>query len=204
MHPNHPPNLVFLLEDRSMRVFLESFLPRILSHDFSYTLIHHEGKTDLIQSIPRKLRAWNTPGTYFIVLIDQDSRDCLELKQMLKELCQEAGRPETLIRIACRELESWFLADLQAVETNFQRHGLARLQNQRKYRNPDFLGSPSQELSKLLPGYGKVVGAQQLGAILQIENERSSSFLNFVRGLETFVLFIQHTHFLDSSGSVPD
>lgn len=42
--------LVFLLEERSMAVFLEGLLPRILPEDVVFTLVPHEGKTDCERS----------------------------------------------------------------------------------------------------------------------------------------------------------
>ena len=68
---------------------------------------------------------------------DQNSEDCLKLKQRLKNLCQQAGQPDVLIRIVCHELESWFLGDLAAVEPAFQLKGLAKQQDRQKYRDQD-------------------------------------------------------------------
>lgn len=53
--------LVFLLEERSMKILLETFLPRFFP-DISFLCVAHEGKQDLEKSIPRKLRAWCEPG----------------------------------------------------------------------------------------------------------------------------------------------
>ena len=38
--------LVFLLEEKSMKVFLDNLLPRILPPNVSFFTIAHEGKTD--------------------------------------------------------------------------------------------------------------------------------------------------------------
>jgi hypothetical protein len=176
-------NLVFLLEEPSMKVFLEGLLPRLLPADIPFTLIPHEGKSDLEKSLPRKLRAWRTPDTRFVVVRDQDSGDCRAIKARLQALCTEAGRPETLVRIACRELEAWFIADLATVGLAFQRPSLAALQDKEKYRTPDRLGSPSRELEQLVPGYGKVSGGRALGPVLDLDNARSPSFRHFVSGI---------------------
>ena len=45
----------------------------------------------------------------------------------------------SLIRIACRELESFYLADLQAVEQALGLSGIASQQQTRRYREPDRL-----------------------------------------------------------------
>ena len=58
--------LVFLLEEESMKALLEILLPQILPPEVCFLCIPHEGKQDLEKSIPRKLRAWQTPGTSLI------------------------------------------------------------------------------------------------------------------------------------------
>lgn len=50
------------------------------------------------------------------MLRDKDSGDCVETKNRLAGICRDAGKPNALIRIACHELESWYLGDLSAVE----------------------------------------------------------------------------------------
>ena len=82
--------LIFLLEEPSMKYFLNELLPRILPENVAFQLIPHHGKRDLEKSIPKKLRGWNEPGDIrFVILHDQDNKDCIELKQSLLELCKE-------------------------------------------------------------------------------------------------------------------
>lgn len=50
---------VFLLEEKSMKVFLDILLPKILSPDIGFCTIPHEGKSDLRKLLSIKLRAWN-------------------------------------------------------------------------------------------------------------------------------------------------
>ncbi len=173
--------LVFLLEERSMREALEGLLPRILPDDVHVILVPHEGKSDLERSIPRKLRGWRTPDTWFVVMRDQDSGDCVAVKERLQRLCSEGGREDVLVRVVCRELESWFLGDLAAVEEALG-ESVARLQEKGKYRAPDELGSPSRELAAIVPGYSKIRGARAIGRVLDPERNRSTSFGVLVAG----------------------
>lgn len=152
--------IVFLVEELSMKEFLKVILPKVLPDNISYTIIHHEGKQDLEKSIPKKLRAFRQPGIQFVVLIDQDSNDCLLLKSRLLELCQESGRDNCLVRIVCHELESWFLGDLEAVGQAYNLNALARRQRETKFRQPDRLSNPAQVLKLLVPDYQKVSGAR--------------------------------------------
>ena len=87
--------LVFLLEEPSMKYLLDELLPRILPENVEFQTIPHKGKQALERSIPRKLRGWTEPGDVrFVILHDQDTKDCVKLKQDLMALC--AGRANYL------------------------------------------------------------------------------------------------------------
>lgn len=179
--------LVFLLEEASMAEVLKSLLPKLLP-GVECQLLPHEGKSDLDKSIPRKLRAYKSPGVRFVVVRDRDSADCVILKKKLVTLCSDAGRSDTLIRIPCPELESWFLGDLHAVELGCGRSGLLKLQDKKKYRDPDALGNASEEIKRLVPGYQKIGCARAIAPHFSIENNRSESFKIFVSGVRKIAL----------------
>jgi len=167
-----------------MQEVLDIILPKILPPNTQFLCIPHEGKHDLARSIPRKLRAWQMPDVQFVVVHDQDSMDCLTLKAQLRALCREGGRPDTLVRIVCRDLESWFLGDLHAVEKAFQVPGLARKQKNRKFRQPDELNNATQELKRLVKRYQKRSGARRIAPYLDLEGgNRSRSFGVFLNSL---------------------
>lgn len=63
-----PVTLVFLLEERFMKAFIEGLLPRVLPLHLGFVLIPHEGKRDLEVSIPRKLKAWRDPHARFVIV----------------------------------------------------------------------------------------------------------------------------------------
>lgn len=119
----------------------------------------------------------------FVVVHDQDNWDCHELKGHLQGLCKEGGREDTLVRIACRELESWFLGDLSAVGSGMGVKNLELRQEGRRYRDPDRLGNPEEELRKLVKSYEQIAGARAIGPHLTPERNRSKSFQVFVSGL---------------------
>lgn len=175
--------LVFLLEEPSAKAMLESLLPRMLTDDISVRCIPFEGKQDLEIQLTRKIRAYQNPEARFIVLRDLDSHpDCLAVKNKLLALCAESGKAaQCIVRIACKELETFYLADLQAVEQALQVRGLVTQQQNRKFRTPDNLGSPSVELKKITKQvYEKVAGSREIGKHLDLNNERSPSFRNLV------------------------
>lgn len=174
--------IVFLLEEPSAAKFLEAYVPR-WRPDLEFLCIPHEGKSDLEKSIPRKIRAWQDPEARFVILRDNDGADCTVIKERLKSLVGDER--STLIRIACQELEAWYLGDLSAVGTAYQNQSLAGLQGKSKFREPDRLVSPSTELGKLVP-YRKLRGSALLGENLGLDlaSNRSSSFRVFFEGLK--------------------
>lgn len=181
--------LVFFLEEPSAREMLQGVVPRLVPETVSVRYIPFEGKQDMSRQLERKLRGWLAPDTCFIVLRDQDSGDCMQVKQELAQLCCHAGRPDTLVRIACHEIESFYLGDLHAVELALQLHGVAGRQGGRKYRDPDRLNNASQELARLTGGrYQKIGGSRAIGPHLGLGGGNCShSFNVFISGIRTVV-----------------
>lgn len=181
--------LVFLLEEPSAQDALEGFLPSILPDTTAVRYLVFEGKQDLEKRMTRTLRAWQQTDARFVILRDQDSGDCTVIKEGLLAHCREAGRGDrAIVRIACRELESWFVGDWTAVGQAFGLPKLSSLERKAIYRNPDRLGSPVTELRKVIPTYQKRDGARRIGLHLNVESNRSHSFIAFakaVRGLAT-------------------
>jgi hypothetical protein len=174
--------LVFLLEEPSMKHLLQSLLPRLIP-DVDFLCIPHEGKTDLERSIPRKLLAWNEPGTRFVIVRDNDNGDCHRLKARLRALCVQGGHPEALIRLPCQELEAWYLGDLNALADAYACPRLAQLTGKAKYRNPDTISKPAAEIEKLIPEFQKQTAARRMGARLSWDGNDSQSFQVFLAGV---------------------
>lgn len=180
--------LVFLLEEPSAKAMIEGILPKIiLEANINVRYIIFEGKQDLEKQITRKLQGYNNPNATFIILRDQDSGDCQVIKTKLQQKCKDANRFQVIIRIACRELESWYLADLEAVEKAFNKTNLSRLQNKNKFRNPDNLESPSKELKSLVPEYQKINGSRMIAPYLNLDNTRSLSFYHFISAIKKVI-----------------
>lgn len=178
--------LVLLLEEPSAREMLKGLLPRILPGDVKPRYIVFEGKQDLDKQLVRRLRGWKMPDSRFVVLRDQDAGDCRVIKKSLAEKCHQAGRSDAVVRIACRELEAWYLGDLAAVETALGISGVSKHQNKARYRNPDSVVNPSSELIRLTRNaYQKVAGSRAIGPELVIDNNPSRSFRNFVAAIQS-------------------
>lgn len=180
--------LVFMLEEPSAQDALQGFLPSLLPAEIQVVYMVFEGKQDLEKRIVRRMRAWLKPDTLFVVLRDQDNGDCQKIKHGLAEKCREAGRPDALVRIACRELETWFVGDWAAVAQGFSLPNVANWNEKAIYREPDRLVSPVIELRKAIPTYQKRDGARRIGAHLDLQRNRSSSFNAFVEGVRKLAM----------------
>ena len=181
--------IVFLLEELSMKVLLEGLLPRLFPA-LRFLCVTHEGKQDLEKSIPLKLKAWREPGVRFVVVRDNDVGDCRALKARLSRLCSDAGRPETLVRLACQELEAWYFGDLEATAAAFECPALPGIAAKERYREPDAIQRPSAALAELVPEFQKVSGARLMGECLSGENH-SPSYNAFIEGVRRIAVVLQ-------------
>jgi len=180
--------IVFFLEEPSAREMLNGLLPRMLPSDIHVRYLIFQGKQDLEKNLARRLRGWLNPDSKFVVMRDQDAGDCRQVKRKLATLCNDAGKESVLIRIACHELESFYLGDLAAVERGLGPRRLSSKQNNAKYRNPDRLANPSEELKKLtVGGYQKISGSRAIGKHLSVERNFSTSFNMLVSGIQKLV-----------------
>jgi hypothetical protein len=178
--------VAFFLEEPSSRIFLEELIKanfKINPAEVNIRYSVYEGKQDLEKNLEKRIRGWNVPDTTFIVLRDQDSEACEDIKRRLVEKCKTTGKPEIIIRIACHELESFFLGDLSALERALNIANISRQQNTRKYREPDNLEKPSHEITILLSrrskrkkSYLKIEGARKITPLLDPARNASHSF----------------------------
>lgn len=179
--------LVFLLEEPSAAEMLKVILPQILPDDISPQYIAFSGKSDLENNMERKIRCWCQPDSCFVVMRDQDSGDCRQIKAQLVQKCANTGKQGVLVRIACHELESFYLGDLAAVE---QAYGI-RLPSQRtrKYRTPDALANAADELKKITKQeYQKVDGSRRIAEHLKLDGSNcSTSFNVLISGIKRLV-----------------
>jgi len=179
--------LVFLLEEPSMKLLLASLLPRLFPgwvERTHFLLVPHEGKSDLDRSLPIKLRAWQTPGDRFVILRDNDNANCVDLKARFIKLCGECGRPDTLVRLVCQELESWYLGDLAALAQAYGDPKINSPAHRKRFSDPDSWQKPSVEVARLAPAFQKGSGARSMGSALRLGDNQSTSFRMFVSGLE--------------------
>ncbi len=178
--------IVFMLEEPSAKSMLQVIVPKLIPEHLQVQYVSFDGKTNLEKELERKLRWWLEPDTCFIIMRDQDLEDCRVLKDRLLKIVEKSGKVNvSVIRIACHELETFFLGDLAAVERGLAISGVARKQNTQKYRNPDNIEKPSDEIKRIAKGcYSKIQGAKQISPYLKLDgSNRSTSFNQLIRGI---------------------
>jgi hypothetical protein len=180
--------IVFFLEEPSAKEMLEGILPRILPSDITRRYIVFQGKQDLEKNLVKRLRGWQLPDSVFVIMRDQDAGDCMTVKKRLVDLCEQAGKWNALVRVACHELESFYLGDLKAVEIGLELKGIASEQRKSKFRKPDLLANPSEELSKLTRGnYQKISGSRAIARCLDPSSNSSHSFNVLLSGIRRLI-----------------
>ena len=131
----------------------------------AFRCIEHEGKQDLEKSVARKLRAWRKPADRFVVMRDQDAADCHAVKARLKALCEQGGHADALVRVFCREVEAWYLGDVESLAGAFPGSAgkLRRELRKSQFRNPDRVVGPSKVLDAFIPEFNKRPGCESDG-----------------------------------------
>jgi len=151
----------------------------------------------LLDQLPRVLRGYGkTRGIdAVVVVIDADRRDCAELLVELNALlagCQPT--PPTLFRLAIEEVEAWYLGDRPALLAAFPKAKIAVLD---AYEQDSVCGTwelladaihaggaaAIRKAGWPLPGQLKHEWAKRIAPRLNVENNRSPSFVKLRDGL---------------------
>ena len=143
-------HIEFLLEEESCAEALKLLVPKIIGDRLSFDTHTFQGKNDLLECLPARLRAyakWLPRDWRIVVLLDRDRDACLKLKTKLERIATDAGlatrtspsrtnKVQVLNRIAIEELEAWFFGDVEAIAAAYP--GVPRtLAEKRGFRNPD-------------------------------------------------------------------
>lgn len=201
--------LEVFVEELSAEAALEHVLPRILGTAWEVNYHPFQGKSDLLKSLPARLRGyspWLPDDWRILVLIDEDREDCEALKRQLEDVAKAAGLTtksstgsgpfQVPNRIAVEELEAWFFGDVDALLAAYPKVP-SSLGKKAGYRNPDAIKEGTWEaLDRVLRkagadwpkgGMPKVEVAQSISRHMVPDRNRSHSFRVFVEGLQALV-----------------
>ncbi len=190
-------HLELLVEEPSMEAFLNELLSRVLPADCTFKVHPFQGKPDLLQKLPERLRAYARwlPGNYrILVIVDRDDDDCVRLKTDLDVLGTKAGlvvrsgnvRWQLVNRLAIEELESWYFGDWKAVVNVYPRVS-ATIPAKAGFRDPDAIQGGTWEAFERVckragyftTGLRKTEAARMIGQGLDPNRCTSQSFRKF-------------------------
>lgn len=209
-------HLEIFTEDLSGAKLLEKVLPKMIgpngdAHSWRTTSFHGIGRLPpnlrhephprakaILNKLPAILRAYGkmeAPDQRVVVLVDNDTKDCLAFKRELSVVADECGAADiTLIRIAVQETEAWLLGDADAVATAYPKANKRRLKEfsgDAVHGNWEYLADAiNAGDAKLLAARGypelgtrKCEWAEKIGPALDPTNNRSESFKAFASGI---------------------
>jgi len=153
-----------------MEAALRVLLP-ILLGDISFEVYPHQGKEELLEQLPGRLRGYShflPQGWRILVLVDRDDENCADLKRQMEQIAHHAGLATrssaaganyvVLNRIAIEELEAWYFGDWAAVREVYPRLPKTT-PYQARYRNPDgILGGTWEAFERICQKVGYFSG----------------------------------------------
>ena len=205
-----------LIEDLSGKELLEILVPKIIDTALNtYKIIPYKGlgrlpkdlqttgdpsKRILLEQLPRLLQGYRksfTVNEVIIVIVDNDKRSCIKLKEELMEMLDPCNpTPKIFFRIAIEEIEAWLLGDKNALQQAYPKL------NQREYASytQDGITGTWEKLADITLnpknaktlkksayieiGKQKSEWAKNIGAHMDIHNNVSPSFNCFRKKLE--------------------
>lgn len=158
-------------------------------------------KRILLEQLPKILRGYaKTPSIdAVVVVLDSDRKDCRAFLAELKALADECEMSsKTLFRLAIEEMEAWYLGDREALSKAYPRAKMKALDG---YVQDSVCGTWEMVADALHPGGSKKVKkagwplpgqlkhewAEQIGPLMDIENNASPSFCKLRDGLRRLV-----------------
>jgi hypothetical protein len=187
--------LYIFTEEPSAEKCFESFLPKVISESERFKIFAHGGRENLIQALKKTLPSVSRiDNAKILVTIDQDNHDCQSLKQKLEEIVKENCLCPYKIRIVCKELESWFLGDLDAISKAYPRLKSEKYRNKSEMKNVDEIKKPSEKLIKMITeAYGrsflsKNELSEKISTHLDLTKNTSISFNQTIQAIQHLIL----------------
>lgn len=181
-------------EEPSARSVFNSILEQILPKEIEYNIYSHQGKQDLEKALKTTLPSISKmPGARILITRDQDNEDCIILKHKINELVKQNIGCDYRIRIICKELESWYLGDLNAISLAYPRFKPSKYINKSSFRSVDEISKPSEYLLKIVPELQKnktlpkIIVSETIAPFLEIENNKSCSFINTISAIQQLI-----------------
>lgn len=196
-----------IVEEPSAEAALRRLLPRLLG-SVSFEIHHHQGKNELLERLPARLRGyrlWLPANWRIVVLVDRDDDDCRKLKGRLEKFAIDAGLktkstacggPFILVnRLAVEELEAWHFGDWESVRAVYPKVP-ATIPRQAAYRDPDAIqGGTWEAFERVLKkagyfqtGLRKIEAARSIAEHWKPDRNTSGSFQVFCNAVRELAI----------------
>jgi hypothetical protein len=136
-----------------------------------------------------------------IVILDNDRRNCAELKQLLLDIAQKNNAKEnTAFCIAIEEMEAWLLGDINAINISYPS---IRMSNLTGYTQDSIVGTWETLANAIYPGgllnmkkdcttYREIGSVKcewsdKIGKVMELSRNSSPSFQYLIRKLDNLV-----------------
>jgi len=180
-------------EELSLKKVLDNILPKILPSETHFRIYPHQGKEDLQRALTTTLPSISIiPGSKILITRDQDNNDCVVLKKQIYDLVNGNCACDFSIRIICKELEAWFLGDMEAIEKAYPRFKLGHYINKAEYRNVDRIHYANKQLLRIIPEFSgreslpKLEVSENISQYMEIEKNKSISFIHTIKAIQKF------------------
>lgn len=172
--------LIVLTEEPTGRDLFCSMAKK-LGFDGKITVLTHSGIGELRKSVERKINAHPNKNAKFLVIFDQDNSVCEDRKKEFVDLVPEVLKSRVRFRVACREIESWLIAQPAALKSA----GLLKrdFSNSLLSRNPDHIHDPKRELLRHTHTIGQQALMRKFAPKMDIDEIKSPSFVHTVLAL---------------------
>lgn len=181
-----------LVEGKNFRIHAHKGKGKLPANPLSKPDFKHQG---LLDQLPAKLRGFGKSlPNYAVVLvvIDVDDQPALALLDELNDMLAVIPvKPRVLFGLAIEETESWFIADIEALQKAYP----GRL-NKNVLRNiqPDSIVGAWEKLAvalginpKMVAGSTKYEWATKISPHLNLDNPNSPSFRELIEGIAGLV-----------------
>lgn len=177
-----------LVEGKNFRIHPHKGKGKLPKNLLSRPDLKHQG---LLDQLPAKLRGFGKSlptEALVLVLIDLDKQVSQELLDALESMLAALPvKPNVMFKLAIEETESWFIADLKALQMAFpgqiKKHMLKNIE-------PDAIVGAAQKLAEalgmnpqMIAGPTKFNWAKKIAPHLDLENPMSPSFRDFIKSI---------------------
>ena len=176
-------------EEASFKEFAVRFLNRLMP-DICCRIYPHQGKQDLEKALRSTLPTISRmPEARVLIVRDQDSDNCRLLKKKLDDMVSDYCHSTYKIRIVCRELECWFLGDMEAIAGAYPRFKPELHRHKADYRIVDEIADAPDRLLRMVPELKrnktlpKMDFANRVASHMTVEANSSTSFRHFISAI---------------------